>query len=119
MIKTVLYSLTIAALSIAFGYLWGVPNDELASLQQPHSIDMHLDRVSIDMPEIYMQMSVDKKYPDTLIGWYDLDKNTVHLKFTVCNNLAALLAQVEDTDGYSKELDNAECDSITQIDSVQ
>lgn len=98
MLKTALYSVAIVVLSIVFGYLWGIPNDQLASLQQPRSVDMHLDSVSIDMPEIYMQMSVDKKYPDTLIGWYDLDKNTVHLKFTVCNNLAAFLADDEDTD---------------------
>jgi hypothetical protein len=97
MIRTSLYTLVIVALAFAMGYLYATP-DDMMSLQQPQSVVMHLDSVSIDMPETYMQMSVDHRHPDTLVGWYDTRTNTVRLKFIVLNNLGAYADGLDDSD---------------------
>lgn len=107
--KTVIYCVIVGLATYTLGYLCASYPDgegEMASLQQPQSIVTHLDGVSIDMPENYMQMSVDKEHQDTLIGWYDVDADTVHLKFIVNNNLGAILAdtQVNPTEAYDTSI---------------
>lgn len=117
MIRTSIYITVIGVLAFTLGYLYAVPHDELASFQQPRNVVAYSGPQPVDIPENYMQMSVDREHPDTLVGWFDVEADTVHLRFIVLNNLAAFSDDTLVNEDKCKDYDTSS--TIGGSDSVR